>query len=71
MGIGKALLLDAARRTLQAGQIHGVMGLLVHANSAHAKRFYLAHGFIESPLNPMLMILILKTLEKSLMSRPQ
>lgn len=52
-GLGKALLLDAARRTIQAGEIAGVAALLVHALSEEAKRFYLSRGFLESPVQPM------------------
>jgi GNAT superfamily N-acetyltransferase len=69
-GIGKALLLDATRRALQARQIHGVMGLLVHAKSLQAKRFYLSRGLIESPVNPMMLMLVLKTAEKVLLGLP-
>lgn len=39
-GLGKALLLDVADRTIQAGEIAGVTALLVHALSEEAKRFY-------------------------------
>ena len=52
-GLGKALLLDAARRTLQAGEIAGVAALLVHALSEEAKRFYISRGFVECPVQPM------------------
>lgn len=56
-GIGKALLLDAVYRTLQAARIAGVAALLVHATSENAKRFYLAQGFVESPVQPMTLCL--------------
>jgi GNAT superfamily N-acetyltransferase len=56
-GLGKALLLDAVRRTLQAGDIAGVTALLVHALSEEAKRFYLSRGFVESPVQPMTLML--------------
>jgi GNAT superfamily N-acetyltransferase len=56
-GLGKALLLDAARRTLQAGEIAGVAALLVHALSEDVKRFYLSRGFLESPIQPMTLCL--------------
>jgi GNAT superfamily N-acetyltransferase len=52
-GLGKALLLDASRRTIQAGDIAGVAALLVHALSEEARRFYLSRGFLESPVQPM------------------
>jgi GNAT superfamily N-acetyltransferase len=56
-GIGKGLLLDAVRRSAQAAQIAGVSTLLVHALSEEARRFYLAQGFIESPVQPMTLCL--------------
>lgn len=52
-GLGKALLLDASRRTIQAGDIAGVAALLVHALSEKSRRFYLSRGFLESPVQPM------------------
>jgi GNAT superfamily N-acetyltransferase len=53
IGLGKALLLDAVRRTLRAGEIAGIAALMVHAISEEAKRFYLSRGFVESPVQPM------------------
>lgn len=58
-GLGTALLKDALLRTLQAADIVGVAALLVHALSEEAKRFYKSRGFVESPLKPMTMCLIL------------
>lgn len=56
-GLGKALLLDAVRRTIQAGEIAGVAALLVHALSEEARRFYLSRGFLDSPVQPMTLCL--------------
>jgi GNAT superfamily N-acetyltransferase len=58
--LGVALLQDAALRTVQAGRILGMRGLLVHALSVEAKAFYEHHGFIASPTQPMTLILSLK-----------
>src|SRR5215216_1926462 len=52
-GIGKALLRDAIVRVLRAAEIVGIRVILVHAISDEAKRFYLSHGFEESPIEPM------------------
>jgi len=65
-GIGTALLNDAIRRAIQAANIAGVTALLVHAISEQARRFYLSRGFIESPLQPMTLCLMLATAEKAL-----
>lgn len=63
-GIGSALLRDALLRALQASTIAGVAALLVHALSEPAKRFYLSRGFLESPVNPMTLCVMLATVEK-------
>ena len=65
-GIGTALLNDAIRRAIQAAEIAGVTALLVHAISEPARRFYLSRGFIESPVEPMTLCLILATVEQAL-----
>lgn len=59
-GLGVALLQDAVIRTVQAGGILGIRGLLVHAISEEARTFYEYHGFIASPTQPMTLILSLK-----------
>ena len=61
-GLGDALLRDALLRILQAADIAGIKAIIVHAISEQAKAFYLARSFIESPLNPMTMILPLESL---------
>jgi GNAT superfamily N-acetyltransferase len=59
-GLGKMLLRDAILRTAQAAAIIGVRGLLVHALSPVAKRFYEGNGILESPSNPMMLLVALK-----------
>lgn len=58
-GLGVALLQDAVLRTLQAGDILGIRGLLVHALSVEAQAFYQHYGFVSSPTQPMTLILSL------------
>ena len=65
-GVGTALLNDAIRRAILAAQIAGVTALLVHAISEQARRFYLSRGFIESPIKPMTLCLMLATVEQAL-----
>ena len=65
-GIGTALLNDAIRRAVQAAGIAGVTALLVHAISEQARRFYRSRGFIESPVKPMTLCLILATVGQAL-----
>ncbi len=56
-GVGSGLLPDAVLRTLQAAEIAGIRAMLVHAISENAKRFYQQYGFIESPVDPMTLVL--------------
>lgn len=64
-GIGTALLNDAIGRALQAAEIAGVAALLVHAISEQARRFYRSRGFIESPIKPMTLCLMLATVQRA------
>jgi len=59
-GLGRMLLRDAILRTRQAAEIIGVRGLLVHALTPAAKRFYENSGFLESPADPMTLLVALK-----------
>jgi GNAT superfamily N-acetyltransferase len=68
-GIGTALLNDAIRRAIQAADIAGVTALLVHARSEQARRFYLSRGFIESPVRPMTLCLMLASVNEALRER--
>jgi GNAT superfamily N-acetyltransferase len=58
-GIGTGLLKDALLRTLTVSKQAGIRALVVHALSEDAKHFYLLHGFKESPLQPMTLMLSL------------
>jgi GNAT superfamily N-acetyltransferase len=64
--IGKALLRDAILRVLQAAEIAGIKAILVHAISEEARQFYLRRGFLESPINPMIVCLILETARQAI-----
>ena len=58
-GLGRLLLRDAVLRTRQAAAIIGIRGVLVHALSPGAKRFYESCGFRESPAHPMTLMVTL------------
>jgi GNAT superfamily N-acetyltransferase len=60
-GLGRALLRDAVLRCLHVAEIAGVTALLVHAISDQARRFYQSCGFIQFPIQPLTLCLILKT----------
>ena len=60
-GLGRALLRDAMLRAVHVAGDTGVFAILVHALSEQAKRFYLSRGFVESPLQPMTLMMTLAT----------
>jgi GNAT superfamily N-acetyltransferase len=62
-GLGRALMRDASKRVLQAANIIGIRGIVVHAISEDAKAFYLALGFEVSPLQPITLMATLADLE--------
>ena len=64
--LGAALLKDAMLRTVTIANNVGVRGLLVHAISEDAKRFYLKYGFQESPMEPMTLLLSVKIIKSSM-----
>ena len=58
-GLGRALIRDCARRVSQAADAVGIRGIVVHALSERAKAFYEAVGFVQSPLEPMTLMVTL------------
>ena len=44
----------------------GIRALLVHALSENAKAFYLRHGFLQSPIDPMMLMLNLQDVQHCL-----
>ncbi len=56
-GLGADLLKDAVLRTTRLAAEMGIRALVCHAISVEAKRFYLHHAFIESPTEPMTVML--------------
>jgi GNAT superfamily N-acetyltransferase len=56
-GIARALLADAFERVLMASEQIGVRGVVVHAASAAARKFYLHLGFDPSPSDPNTLLL--------------
>lgn len=56
-GIGRGLLKDATQRAMQAAQIIGVRAMLCHSIDDTAKAFYMKHGFLESPINPLTVMI--------------
>jgi GNAT superfamily N-acetyltransferase len=68
-GLGSALLRDAMIRAVSVAGDAGVFAILVHALSEQAKRFYMSRGFVESPLQPMTLMMTLETV-RSILAEP-
>ena len=65
-GLGRALFRDAALRVAQAAVAIGIRGIVVHAISEEAKKFYLALGFYASPSEPMMLMVTLSDIRAAL-----
>ncbi len=66
-GLGRGLLVDALRRTVGLADSVGIRALLVHARDDTTRRFYLAQAeFLESPSDPLHLLLPMKDIERSL-----
>ncbi|WP_341646477.1 GNAT family N-acetyltransferase [Thauera sp. SDU_THAU2] len=65
-GLGRALVRDAGHRVIQAADVIGIRGILVHALSIEARDFYERIGFEPSPLDPMTLMVTLADLQASL-----
>jgi len=68
-GIGQAILRDAMIRAVNVAGNAGVFAILVHALSDQAKQFYLSRGFVESPLQPMTLLMTIETV-RSILAEP-
>jgi predicted N-acetyltransferase YhbS len=66
MGIGRALVRDAAFRVIQAAETIGIRGLLVQAISNKAKEFYEKLGFEPSLIDPMTLMVTLDDLKTAI-----
>jgi predicted N-acetyltransferase YhbS len=68
VGLGKALLKDALKRTAQAADIAGIRALLVHAKDELAQQWYQNWEFEPSASDPFHLFLLMKDL-KALVSK--
>jgi GNAT superfamily N-acetyltransferase len=68
-GIGQALLRDAMLRAVSVAGEAGVFAILVHALSGQARQFYRSRGFVESPLQPMTLLMTIETV-RSILAEP-
>lgn len=68
-GIGQALLRDAMIRAVNVSGDAGIFAILVHALNDQAKQFYLSRGFVESPFQPMTLMMTIETV-RSILAEP-
>ena len=61
-GFGRALFRDSAIRVTHTASTLGIRGMVVHAISEEAKKFYLALGFSPSPSDAMTLMVSLADL---------
>ena len=66
LGLGRALIGEAVKKVLAAGESIGVRGLVVHALSDEAAAFYRRLGFAASPSQPLTLMISLSQLRASL-----
>ncbi|MDR1806605.1 MAG: GNAT family N-acetyltransferase [Propionibacteriaceae bacterium] len=70
-GLGRRLLADALRRAAFQSDAIGAAAVLVHCRDEAAKAFYLANAdFLESPADPLHLLLPMKDLKRVLQSAP-
>jgi GNAT superfamily N-acetyltransferase len=63
-GVGRALLADATRRTLEASNIAGIRALVVHAKNDAARSFYLRFSFTPSLPDSFHLYMLTKDLHR-------
>ena len=64
-GLGRHMLLDALRRAVEGANIIGGRAVLVHAEDAEARAFYLRYGFEVSPTDDLHLLMLMKDLRKT------
>ncbi len=65
-GIGRSLFRDAAVRVAHAAEAIGVRGIVVHAISDEARKFWNAIGFSECPHEPLTLVVTLQDIRAAL-----
>jgi GNAT superfamily N-acetyltransferase len=66
-GVGRALFRDEARRVVHAADAIGIRGIVVHAISEEARKFYLALGFDPCRNEPMMLVVTLSDVRSALL----
>jgi predicted N-acetyltransferase YhbS len=64
--LGKALLRDAILRVGQAAEIAGIRAILVHAKDERSRQWYERFGFLQSPMNELTLMALLRDVRTAL-----
>lgn len=67
-GLGRSLLQDALLKVHAVAEEVGIRALVAHALTEEAASFYERFGFERSPMDPLLVMLLMKDLKKLLAS---
>jgi GNAT superfamily N-acetyltransferase len=65
-GLGRAVFQDAARRVADAADTIGIKGVVVHAISDEARKFYVALGFDPCPAEAMTLVITIRDIRTAL-----
>lgn len=65
-GLGRAMFRDAAQRVVHAADTIGIRGIVVHAISGEARKFYIALGFDSCPAESMTLVVTLRDIRATL-----
>jgi predicted N-acetyltransferase YhbS len=65
-GLGRAVFQDAARRVVNAADTIGIKGVVVHAISDEARKFYVALGFDPCPAEAMTLVITIRDIRTAL-----
>lgn len=65
-GLGTHMLLDALARAVAASSVIGARGVLVHAQDARARDYYIRRGFEDLPERPGDVAMLMKDVRRTL-----
>src|SRR5215469_3223162 len=65
-GLGRALFRDAAGRIAHAADAIGIRGIVVHAISEKARKFYIALGFDPCPAEALTLVVTVRDIRAAL-----
>ena len=63
-GLGAALLKHFMLKALEVAELVGVRMVLVHAKDEEAQAFYSHFGFVESPVDPLVLMMLLADIHR-------